>query len=215
MAIEVVNEDTTSYLTIQFFDKTGAAATPASISYRVDCLTNGREVRAWTSFPGTPASSIELTLTPGDNAILSPQNGSERRVIQIVASYGADDQYHGEFVYDVENLREPIAPVLVRGDDYSQADGRALKFTGGLGWPDLSGATAQFLATSTSVATTLLVAATIEAPSGTNKVVRLELSAAETAALEPAANYRYKLTATLTSGRVVTLMSGKLAIVER
>lgn len=214
MAFERVNEDTTSYLTLRFFDASGAPATPAAVQYRVDCLTNGRQVRDWTPVAGSLADTIQIVLTPGDNAILSQANAGEQRAVQIIASYGAGEQFHGEHLYEIDNLREPIEPVIVRGDDYSDADNRSFKFTGGLGWPDLTGATVAWTASSSSVESTLDVPATVQIPTGPNKVIAAVLNAATTASLQ-AANYRYKLTATLVSGRTVTLISGKLSVVER
>lgn len=215
--VDTINEDTTSYLTVAFLDKTGTAATPTAVSYRVDCLSNGREVRDWTVWGGTLDDTIEIELTPADSAILSPSNETETRRVQVVATFSSG-QYHGEFEYLVDNLREPIVPIIVIGDDYNDTDGRAFKFTGGLGWPALdgSGASVLFTAVSNSVDTEISKTGTIEVSTGSSKIVRVELTAAETAALEPSTRYKYKLTATLTTGgRVVTLTSGALSVVER
>lgn len=212
MALNIVNEDTTSYVTFTFRDKAGNLAVPLAVNYRVDCMTNGREVLDWTSVPGPMASSIEIVLPPAASAILAAQNQTERRVLQVVASYGLADQYHGEFQWEVRNLREPLAPILTRGDDYGDSDGRALKWTGGEGWPPLVGASATLKLTQEGIE--LARPATIEQPATSNKVVRVELTAAETTAMA-AGRWNYQLVATLASGRAVTLASGRLTVKER
>lgn len=102
MARQTVNEGSTAYLPIEFRDKSGALAVPASISYRIDCATTGEAIRAPSAV--TPASSIELTLTPQDNRIVTASNRAERRRVTITAAYGADDAATGDFEYDVRNL---------------------------------------------------------------------------------------------------------------
>ncbi len=97
-----VDERTTSYLTVAFKDKTGAAALPTAASYRIDCLTSGRVIRASTAL--APSSSIEITLTPGDNTIQVPGNTLETRRVTVHAEYGAGDEINDQYDYDVVNL---------------------------------------------------------------------------------------------------------------
>ena len=96
------NERSTAWLTVSFKDKAGALAAPASANYRVDCLTTGTAIRAETAL--TPASSIEITLTPGDNAIVAAANVRETRRVTIKAAYGAADEIKDQYDYVVENL---------------------------------------------------------------------------------------------------------------
>ena len=93
---------------------------------------------------------------------------------------------------------------IVRGDDYANADGRALTFTGAT-WPTL-----------TSGAVTLKVAtgAAITTYTGTvtgAQACRVELTDTQTAALA-AGVYAYDLEATLAGGSVVTLVQGTLRV---
>ena len=104
MPLEIVNEESTAYLTVQFKDKDGNLAAPSSASYRIDCLTNGQEVRGDTAL--TPASSIEITLTDTDYAIIDQTNSVERRLVTIMASYGAGDDINDEYEHDLKNLRK-------------------------------------------------------------------------------------------------------------
>jgi hypothetical protein len=108
MAIEVVNEDSTAYLTVTFLDKDGTAAVPSSASYRIDCLTNASEVKDDTVL--TPASSIEITLSAADNAIITQTNAIERRLVTVFATYGASDGVKDEYEYNVQNMRKVPSP---------------------------------------------------------------------------------------------------------
>ena len=93
---------------------------------------------------------------------------------------------------------------LVRGDDYANADGRALTFTGAT-WPTL---------TSGTVALKVATGATITTYTGTvtgAQACRVELTDTQTAALAPGI-YNYDLEATLAGGSVVTLVQGSLRV---
>ena len=216
--VDTLNEDSTAFLSIAFVDKDGDPATPSAVYYRIDDVESGREVRDWTTWGGSLDDTIEIELTPADTAILNPSLETETRRVQVVSTYSGSQELHSEYVYSVDNLREPVSPKIVIGDDYNDSDGRAFKWTGGGGWPALDGVGASVLltASSNSVDSTISKAGTIETATGTRKTIRVEFTAAETAALEASPRYKYKLTATLTTGgRVVTLSSGTLSVVER
>lgn len=97
-----LNEQSTGYLTVSFYDKTGALAVPASASYRIDDKATGTAIRALTSL--TPASSIEITLTKADNTILNDTKPSEERRVTVISVYSATDQVTDEYIYTVVNL---------------------------------------------------------------------------------------------------------------
>lgn len=96
-----VNEKSTAYLTVTFKDKAGVQQVPASATYRIDCLTTGTAIKAETAL--TPAGSVEITLTPTDNRIIAAANVRESRRVTVNAVYGASDEVHDQFDYDVEN----------------------------------------------------------------------------------------------------------------
>ena len=102
--MDTINENTTGYLTVEFRDKRNRLAAPSAVTYRIDCLTTGVEVKPWTAID--PAASIEIVISPTENAILGSEE-RERRVVTIVAAYGSgsDDQATDDFSYDVRNLR--------------------------------------------------------------------------------------------------------------
>lgn len=97
-----VNEKSSSYLTVAFFDKTGAAAIPASVTYRLDCLTTGAAILADTVL--SPAASIEIAITPTQNAILADGNTTETKRVTVKATYGASDAINAQYDYLVANL---------------------------------------------------------------------------------------------------------------
>ncbi len=117
-----------------------------------------------------------------------------------------------------------ISPVLsggnmqiVRGDDYSNADGRALTFNisdpTGSGLPSLAGATVRLktgLPNRPNLAV-LNVTGTVVTATGTTRTVRFELTSAQTAPLVPIA-YNFDVEATLSTGRVITLLQGQCIV---
>lgn len=100
--MRLINERSTGYLTVAFFDKTNAPAVPASVSYRIDCLTTGTAILAETAL--TPAASVEITLTPAQNAIVNAANASETRRVTIKATYAGAEADNREYDYQVRNL---------------------------------------------------------------------------------------------------------------
>jgi hypothetical protein len=109
--------------------------------------------------------------------------------------------------------------VLIRGDDYSNADGRALPFLEAANpvWPALAGATVTFKAVRPTEGGPFSKEGTVVAAT-TPKEVRFELTSAETLSLLPGKQGQasvassYEVEATLSSGRVVTLSRGALRI---
>lgn len=104
MATQTVNELSTAYLTVTCKDKAGVLAVPASVSYRIDCLTTGVAIRPLTAL--VPASEIEIKLAPADNTMQLAGNVEERRLLTLQASYGAGDGVNSEYEYLVKNLRK-------------------------------------------------------------------------------------------------------------
>lgn len=100
--MEEVNEKSTKYLSLAFKDEAGAPVAPASIAYRVDCLTTGAAIRAST--PVSPAASITIELTPTDNTIQNAANILELRRVTVTATYGGTKQDVRQFDYALRNL---------------------------------------------------------------------------------------------------------------
>jgi hypothetical protein len=97
-----VTEKTTAYLTAVFNDKDDVPQIPNSASYQVHNPETGKEVRATTVL--TPASTIEITLDKNDNTLVDTLV-SEPRKVTVSAVYGALDEVHNIFEYNVEALQ--------------------------------------------------------------------------------------------------------------
>lgn len=100
--MEVVNEQTTAYLTVTMLDKNEAEADPNSATYAVHDKDAGTEIIAPTAI--SASGSQELTMTPTINTILNPDNLEETRVVTIEAIYGAADHLTDAYEYRVKNL---------------------------------------------------------------------------------------------------------------
>lgn len=105
MGLEIVDEGTSAYLTVTFKDKAGEQAIPDSINYRVDCLTNNKEIRGDTEIT-PPAAEVEIHLTPADNAIIDQANKTEAKLVTVKASYGAEDAINASYRYNLRNLKK-------------------------------------------------------------------------------------------------------------
>ena len=101
-----VNEESSAFLTVTFYDKNDIETTPSSVQYNLHCLTNNVEVRTWTGL--SPASEIEIGLDADDNAIIDQWNHTELRLVTIEAYYGVSDKLTTVFKYLVKNLRKIV-----------------------------------------------------------------------------------------------------------
>jgi hypothetical protein len=99
---EKVNENSTSYITVNPKDKDGVAATPATLAYWIDCKTTGTSMKAETAL--TPGTSVEITIDADENAINDQANPVEVREVTVKAGYGSSDQVIEVFPYEVINL---------------------------------------------------------------------------------------------------------------
>jgi len=106
--LDVVDEGSSSVLTITFTDRNGNLQVPFNAVYRIDEATQeggfDSEVRADTAVPSL-ASPCDLALTPADNAIVDQTRAFEERVVTVVSTYSANDVKKDEYRYRVRNLR--------------------------------------------------------------------------------------------------------------
>lgn len=102
--MSTINEQSALFFRAAFRDADGEAATPSAITYRIDCLTTGAAVLAWTGV--TPASSVEVRIGATLNAILDRDNARESRRITLVTAYGGDveDQLVTTHDYDLRRV---------------------------------------------------------------------------------------------------------------
>lgn len=81
---------------------TAAADTPATVKYRVDCLTTGTEILGWTET--TAASNISLTIAASWNDIQGT-GSREHKQLTIASDVDTVDQCRESIQWVVENLR--------------------------------------------------------------------------------------------------------------
>lgn len=81
---------------------TGAASTPTTIHYRLDCVTTQRELLAWTSV--SAASSVSLAITGAQNAIQSDCNDYEWKQLTVKVDDGLSTQHVDVKKWRIGNL---------------------------------------------------------------------------------------------------------------
>jgi archaellum component FlaG (FlaF/FlaG flagellin family) len=99
----MLNEKSTGYVTVKFYGKDGVLQSPSSVSYRIDDVMTGTEIKGLTSVIA-PSSEIEIILSPADNLIVTPRLSSERHRLTVIATYGANDQLTESIEFTVRNL---------------------------------------------------------------------------------------------------------------
>ena len=87
------------FVATAYFRSSGAGTTPTSARYRVDCLTTGEAVTAWTSI--TPGETASLTIGP--NTMKDDSNRNERKQITVEADTGLTTQTRTARAYQVIN----------------------------------------------------------------------------------------------------------------
>ena len=100
--MDIVNERTSAYISVAFTDKTGAAATPNTITYSTICQSTGTAIK--TNVSVAPASTVTIALDALDSAIQAIANPYEYKLLTIKANYGASDECNGEYAWMVKNL---------------------------------------------------------------------------------------------------------------
>ena len=81
---------------------TGAAATPTTIHYRLDCLTTGRAIADDTSV--SAASNFTVAVTGTHNAILNDCNIQETKQMTVICDKDLATQHREAVTWTVTNL---------------------------------------------------------------------------------------------------------------
>lgn len=97
------NEGQSFTATFKFFDSGYVPSSPTTARYRVDCLTTGNEIRGWTTV--TPAQTLNISVSPEDNRIVSSANPFERRQLVVQSNYGTSTQSVQTSDWLVKNLQ--------------------------------------------------------------------------------------------------------------
>lgn len=100
--MSTVNEKSTAYLTVSFYDKDNNLATPSEAFWQVHDVESGTILLISTSIAPL-SSSVELTLTPAMNTLVDITNKEETRRVTVSAT-GTNYMVNAEYDYDVLNL---------------------------------------------------------------------------------------------------------------
>lgn len=99
----LINERSRLPITIKFADGSWIPTAPNTARYRIDCQTTNTVILDWTVL--TPAASVAVTVTSGQNSIVDDSNRYEKKVMAVEANYDMDSQYTDSFVWTVKNLQ--------------------------------------------------------------------------------------------------------------
>lgn len=107
-----VNAASTVFLNLQFLDRLNNPAIPASVTYRIDCLTTDYVVLETTLVVPSPTSSALMLTIPGPlNTIGGGPNSndigqnSQNNQVLVTATYGDGSTRTEVFVYEVIALQ--------------------------------------------------------------------------------------------------------------
>jgi hypothetical protein len=168
---------------------TGKALTDANDFTDINAATLSANVAAikgkTDNLPASPANEATLTATAHDvwayaTRTLTGFTTTEFNMIGPVRSDGRID--------------------AIAGDDYYAADGRGMRWSD-TAWPNLTGATVNFISGSTTIAMTVVTAGSGE------QTVNLDVPKATSAAMK--GQFKFIIRATLTNAHVVTLLEGE------
>lgn len=92
------NEASTVLLPLKHLNQDGALFTPSTLKYRVDDLTNNRQVLDWTVV-STPSTTNTLTITSTQNALYNRSKPKEVRQVTVYALDSSGNESNDVFHY--------------------------------------------------------------------------------------------------------------------
>lgn len=99
-----VHEGSAFTLTAKFYDDSSdpwTLSAPSAIRYKINDLSSGNTVADWTAV--APASSVSISITAAQNAVVNPSLQSEQHEIVVQANDGLSTQYAESFRWHVLN----------------------------------------------------------------------------------------------------------------
>ena len=97
------NEGQSFTATFKFFDSNYVPSSPTTLRYRIDCLTSGVVVKDWTVV--TAAQSVDIEVSPDDNAIQNTSSLLERKQMVAQSNYETATQSVETKEWNVKNLQ--------------------------------------------------------------------------------------------------------------
>jgi len=106
---EIINERTTSYLTVTALDADDIPAQPTSATYTVMDRESTMVIKE--NIPLTFVDGVVIIkLDIYDSQIIDPNNKREYRRVSIDIIYGDDDELHDDYLFTVANLHNIGSP---------------------------------------------------------------------------------------------------------
>lgn len=98
-----VNELSYATFTVIPRNTSGVATEPTNCRYRLDDLTSGNSIIAWTDVDEL-STSMTIEIAASNNSIIDTNVDSEIKVLTVETDYGTDDAHIEELSYEVINL---------------------------------------------------------------------------------------------------------------
>ena len=96
----VVNE-ANSFTATARFRSSGTATAPTTAHYRIDDLTTGTVITAWTALAA--AAEISIPITSNNNRIVDRCNDNEKRLLTVSSDKGETTEGRDNIEYMVNN----------------------------------------------------------------------------------------------------------------
>ena len=101
--LERFNEGSACFLDLTHLDKNDALLAPTTLKYRIDDVSNNREVLGWTAV-STPSSTNSITITDTQNALFSRSRDKELRQVTVKTTDAQDNDNQEDFFYEVVRI---------------------------------------------------------------------------------------------------------------
>lgn len=98
--MEDVNEGSAKDLVLTHLDASRAPAAPTTLKWRLDDLTNSREIVDWTNV-STPGTTNTIPLTGAQNALFTRSKEKERRQVGVKTVSSSGEENQENFIYDL------------------------------------------------------------------------------------------------------------------
>lgn len=101
--MDVVNEGTTTIITVSFYNENNEPITPDSVIYRLDDIYSGTEIKDDTSI--TPGESVDITISSTENRIVNRNRPVEKRIMSVKYTYAGNSKTgYDSYIYMIQNL---------------------------------------------------------------------------------------------------------------
>jgi hypothetical protein len=100
--VDRVPEGANFTATVNFKDAASATASaPATVHYRIDCLTTNTKVLDWTSV--TPGDSVSIVIAGSYSAIVTSTNAEERKQLTVAGDKATASECIDQKIWIVRN----------------------------------------------------------------------------------------------------------------